>query len=147
MSNAVDILKSAHERASAVRPEVGGFPYLAEVLRQAGVSRYHYSVPAATSLYLTDAGPVVTQADPIVSGMAAVSPWDREALIGALRTDQAGKSTFAQFAQSCWAAGVVDFDVDLDGRTCTYRGATGERYVEAYDRAELPDQIARDAQR
>lgn len=137
MSEAIDTLQAAFERAVRVRPQVGGFPHLAEVLRQAGVTRYQHLVPAATSVYLTAAGPVVTQANPLVAGMAEVAPWDCEALIAALRADQAGHSTFEQFTQACWAAGVVHYDVDLRGRTCTYLSATGERYVEAYDVAEV----------
>ena len=138
MSSAIDNLTAARERAASVRPKVGGFPYLAEALRQAGVSRYQYAVPAATSLYLTDAGPVVTQASPIVDGIADVARWNREALIAAIRTDQAGESTYPQFAQACWEAGVVRYEVDLTARTCTYYGATGEQYVESYVHVDIP---------
>jgi len=137
MSIAIDNQKAAQERASAVRPKVGGFPYLAEALRQAGVNRYHHTVAADASLYLTDAGSVVTQGQPILDGMADVAPWDREALVAAIRTDQAGRSTYPQFAQACWAAGVVRYEVDLTARTCTYHGATGEHYVESYPHVDI----------
>ncbi len=137
VSNAIANLRTAQERAAALRPRSHGFPYLAEVLRQAGVSRYHHSIPSSTSLYLTQAGPVIAQADPIVSGMADVAPWDRDALIAAIRTDQAGESSYPQFARACWAAGVVHYDVDLSGRTCTYSGAFGEQYVETYEHVNV----------
>ena len=39
MSKAIDNLNTAMQRAASVRPRVGGFPYLAEILRQAGVTR------------------------------------------------------------------------------------------------------------
>jgi len=39
MSNAIENLKSALQRAMAGKPQVGGFPYLAETLRRAGVTR------------------------------------------------------------------------------------------------------------
>lgn len=132
MSTAIENLKAAQERATAGRPQVGGFPYLAEVLRQAGVRRYHCTVPAAASLYLTDAGPVAVQGPPILDGMAEVARWDREAVIAAIRTDQAGRSSYAEFSRACWAAGVVRYEVDLTARTCTYYGAAGEHYVESY---------------
>jgi len=138
MSTAIDTLKAAQEKAAAIRPKVGGFPYLAEVLRQAGVSRYHYTVPAATSLFLTSAGPVIAQGSPILDGMADVAPWDGEAVITAIRTDQAGESTYPQFAQACWTAGIVRYEVDLSARTCTYYGATGEQYVESYPHVDIP---------
>ena len=68
MSKAIENLESAQQRAMAIRPKVGGFPYLAEVLRQAGITRNFWFLPACESLYLTNDGPVVTQGTPLVSG-------------------------------------------------------------------------------
>ena len=58
----------------------------------------------------------------------------REALAhaAAIRSDQAGETDHAQFLASCWSAGVVGYTVDTGARTCTYRGARGERLVERY---------------
>ena len=39
MTSAIENLKSAQQRAMAGRPKIGGFPYLAETLRHAGVIR------------------------------------------------------------------------------------------------------------
>ena len=97
MSKATENLQAAQQRAMAVRPKVGGFPYLAETLRRAGVTRNLWFLPACQSLYLTQDGPVVNQGTPLLSGTADVPPFNREALIEALRTDQAGKSTFLEF--------------------------------------------------
>ena len=94
MSDAIDNLQAALQRALAGRPAVGGFPYLAETLRRAGVTRNLWFLPACQSLYLTEKGSVVSQGMPLISGTVDVPPFDREALITALRTDQAGKSTF-----------------------------------------------------
>jgi uncharacterized protein YbcV (DUF1398 family) len=88
MSEAIENLRRAQERAVTVRPKVGGFPYLAEVLRQAGVTRNVWSLPACQSLFLTGNGPVVIQGSPLVSGAADVPAFNRGALIAALRTDQ-----------------------------------------------------------
>ena len=52
-------------QAIAGRPKVGGFPYLAEVLRQAGVRRKLWYLPACQSVYLMDQGSVVTQSAPL----------------------------------------------------------------------------------
>ncbi len=132
MSKAIDNLQAAQQKAMARRPKVGGFPYLAETLRRAGVTRNLWFLPACQSLYLTEQGPVVTQGSPLVSGAVDVPPFDREALIAALRTDQAGKSTFPEFLAASWRAGVVRYDVDFAARTVAYYGANGEEYVEAY---------------
>lgn len=137
MSRAIETLNSALQKAMEVRPKVGGFPYLAEALRRAGVTRNFWHLPACQSLYLTQQGPVVMQGTPLITGMTDVPPFDRDALIAALRTDQAGESTFPEFLMAAWRAGVVSYDVDFAERTCTYYGAAAETYVEAYPAVEL----------
>lgn len=137
MSKAIENLESAMQRAMAGRPKVGGFPYLAETLRSAGVRRNLWSLPAGQSLYLTELGPIVMQGTPLITGIADVPPFDRDALITALRTDQAGESTFPEFLMAAWKAGVVSYDVDLVARTVTYYGSGGESYVESYPAVEL----------
>jgi uncharacterized protein YbcV (DUF1398 family) len=132
MSKAIENLKSAQQRAMAGRPKVGGFPYLAETLRSAGVTRNIWSLPACQSLYLTEQGPVVMQGSPLITGMADVPPFDQAALIAALRADQAGESSFPEFLMAAWKAGVVRYEVGLSERTVTYYGAGGESYVESY---------------
>ncbi|HEX4001195.1 MAG TPA: DUF1398 family protein [Candidatus Acidoferrales bacterium] len=137
MSTAIDKLEAAQRHAMAGRPKVGGFPYLAETLRRAGVIRNVWYLPACQSLYLTEDGPVVSIGKPLVSGTLDVPPFDREALITALRTDQAGESTFPEFLAASWRAGIVRYDVDLIARTCTYYGAAGEEYVESYPAVDV----------
>jgi uncharacterized protein YbcV (DUF1398 family) len=132
MSRAIENLQAAQQRAMAGRPKVGGFPYLAETLRRAGVTRNHWFLPSCQSIYLTQDGPVVTQGAPLISGTADVPPFNQEALVAALRTDQAGRSTFPEFLLATWRAGVVRYDVDFGARTCTYYGCEGEKYVEDY---------------
>lgn len=132
MSKAIETLQAAQERAMGGRPKVGGFPYLAETLRRAGVKRNLWNLPSCQSLYLTNEGPVVMQGAPLVTGAADVPAFGRDALIRALRTDQAGESTFPQFLLAAWNAGVVRYDVDFEARTVTYYGCNGEEYVEGY---------------
>ena len=132
MSKAIEKLEAAQKRALAIRPKVGGFPYLAETLRQAGVTRNFWSLPACQSIFLTGDGPVVMQGTPLLTGMTDVPSFDRAALISALRTDQAGESTFPEFLAASWRAGVVRYDVDFAARTVAYYGCNGEEYVEAY---------------
>ena len=132
MSKAIDNLTEAMKCAGANRPHVGGFPYLAEVLRKAGVTRNVWSLPSCQSLFLTQEGPVVTQGAPLVNGAVDVPAFDEEALIKALRVDQAGESTFPEFLDASWRAGVVRYDVDLEVRTVAYQGCNGEQYKEDY---------------
>jgi uncharacterized protein YbcV (DUF1398 family) len=137
VSKAIEVLKAAQERAMAGRPKVGGFPYLAETLWRAGVTRNLWFLPACQSLYLTNEGPVVTQGNPLATGMIDVPPFNRDALILALRTDQAGKSTFPEFLAGSWRAGVVRYDVDFAARSVAYYGANGEEYVESYPAVDI----------
>jgi len=137
MSKAIDTLNTAMQKAATIRPKVGGFPYLAETLRQAGVTRNIWSLPACQSLFLTDHGPVVMQGAPLISGAEDVPAFVHEALIKALRIDQAGESTFPEFIAASWQAGVVRYDVDFAARTVAYMGCNGEEYIEAYPAVEI----------
>jgi len=132
VSKAVDNLTEAMTVAEAGRPRVGGFPYLAEVLRKAGVTRNVWSLPSCQSLFLTKDGPVIMQGAPLVTGAVDVPAFDGAALIEALRVDQAGESTFPEFLNASWRAGVVRYDVDLEVRTVAYQGCNGEEYKENY---------------
>ena len=137
MSKAIAKLEQAMERASKIRPKVGGFPYLAETLRSAGVTRNIWSLPACQSLFLTSEGPVVMQGTPLVTGAVDVPAFDREALITALRIDQAGDSTFSEFLEASWRAGVVRYDVDFQARTVAYYGCNEELYIEDYPAVDI----------
>jgi uncharacterized protein YbcV (DUF1398 family) len=137
MSKAIDNLEDAQKRAMALRPKVGGFPHFAETLRRAGVTRNSWFLPACQSLYLTNDGPVVSQGTPLATGAMDVPPFNRAALIAALRTDQRGESTFPEFLAASWHAGVVRYDVDFTARTVVYYGCNGEEYVEAYPAVEV----------
>lgn len=73
-----------------------------------------------------------------VTGFAPAPPFDRAALIAALRADQVGETTFPEFVRGCWDAGIVWYDVDTTARTCAYHGAGGDSYVEDYASVTLP---------
>lgn len=137
MSKAIENLLTAQKMALSVRPEINSFPYFAEVLRNAGVVKNQWCLPSCQSLYHTKLGPVVTQGTPLITGTAEVPTFDRTALITALRTDQAGKSTFPEFLNAAWKAGVVNYEVDFEKRTVTYYGALGESYMEEYAAVEI----------
>jgi uncharacterized protein YbcV (DUF1398 family) len=137
MNKAIENLEAAQKQAIAVRPKVGGFPYLAETLRRAGVTRNIWSLPACQSIFLTNDGPVVMQGQPLVPGAADIPAFDPDGLIKALRVDQAGESTFPEFLAASWRVGVVRYDVDLEARKVSYYGCHGEEYVEAYPAVDI----------
>jgi uncharacterized protein YbcV (DUF1398 family) len=137
MNTITDTIQNAQRRAAEIRPAVGGFPVLAEVLRQAGIHRNEWTLPAGQTVYVTDAGAVVEPATPVISAISEVPTFDRGAVIDALRADQAGHTTFPEFLTAIWSAGVTGFVVDLDGRTVTYRGIDNATYVERYPAVEI----------
>jgi uncharacterized protein YbcV (DUF1398 family) len=137
MSTITDTIQNAQRRATEIRPKVGGFPVLAEVLRQAGIHRNEWTLPAGQTVYLTDAGAVVEPATPLISAISGVPAFDRGAVIDALRADQAGHITFPQFLTAIWSAGVTGGVVDLEQRTVTYRGIDNATYVESYPAIEI----------
>lgn len=138
MSQISGQLIEAQKYAMSIRPKVGGFPVLAEVLRQAGVQMNRWSLPSCQSVYVMKDGAVVQQGTPLVAGTHDVLKFDREALVSALRLDQEGKSTFAEFLDAAWKSGVVGYDVDFASRKVTYYGANGETYLEEYPAVKLP---------
>ena len=73
----------------------------------------------------------------LVSGTVDVPQFNRDALIAALRTDQAGNSTFPEFLAATWRAGVVRYDVDFNARTVAYYGCNGEEYREEYPAVDV----------
>jgi uncharacterized protein YbcV (DUF1398 family) len=137
MSHLINKLIEAQKYAMSIRPQVGGFPFIAEVLRQAGVTVNRWHLPSCQSIYITQEGSVVQQGEPLFTGMKLVPSFNRDALIKALRTDQAGKSTFPEFLHATWEAGVISYDVDFIARTVSYYGINGESYVEEYPAVEL----------
>ena len=137
MSKAVENLLKAQKFAMSIRPKVGGFPYLAEALRKAGITQNIWNLPSCQSIYLTKDGSVVSQSTPLVSTIVDVPPFDREALIKALRIDQAGQSTFPEFLKASWEAGVVSYTVNFEKRVVTYYGVLGESYAENYPTVEI----------
>jgi uncharacterized protein YbcV (DUF1398 family) len=137
MSTLTDTVQTAQRKAAELRPEVGGFPVLAEVLRQTGIRRNERTLPAGQGVYVTDFGAVVEPAMSLVSEMSDVPAFDREAVIDAIRADQAGHTTFPEFLAAIWSAGVTGYVADFDQRTVTYSWIDSSTYVESYPAVEI----------
>jgi len=130
-------LQAAFSHAFEHRPKIGGFPFLAECLRKAGVQRNLWVLPAAQSTYVMQDDVIVQPGTPLETAAVSVPVFNEAALITALRTDQEGRGTFPDFLQAAWRAGVVRYDVDLEKRTVAYFGIRGECYTEAYPSVDI----------
>lgn len=137
MSKAVENLLNAQQYATTICPQVGSFPYFAEALRQAGITRNVWQLPSCQSIFYTRLGPVVSQGTPLLNTTTDIPSFDREALIKALKTDQAGQSTFPEFLKASWEAGVINYEVDFEKRQVIYYGISGESYAENYPNVEI----------
>jgi uncharacterized protein YbcV (DUF1398 family) len=137
LSEAIKNLTAALKHGMEIRPLKGGFPYLAEVLRQSGVKRNVWSLPACQSMFLTSHGPVVMLGEPLEKGTVQVPKFNQAALIQALQDDQSGKSNFSEFLQAAWKAGVVGYEVDFASRLVSYFGSNGELYSEDYPEVQV----------
>jgi uncharacterized protein YbcV (DUF1398 family) len=138
VSNVVETITSAQARAAEIKPKVGGFPYLAEVLRQAGVSRCYFTVPSMTALYVTSDGNAIQQGKPILTDMVEVPGFNQPNLVAAIAVDKAGDCTYPEFIEAIWRAGVTGYEIDFAARSCTYFGVAGDRYLESYEQVEIP---------
>ncbi|GBF51232.1 phage-like protein [Leptospira ryugenii] len=137
MSNLVTRLTEAQKHAMSIRPKVGGFPVLAEVLSQAGVIMNRWNLPSCQSIYRMQGGCVIQQGTPILTGIHEIPIFQKEKLIKAIRKDQNGESTFLEFLKETWEAGVVGYDVNFLERKVSYFGANGESYIEDYPEVHL----------
>ena len=81
---------------------------------------------------MRDNNATVQQGTPLITGSYVIPKFNQEALILAIRKDQAGHSTFPEFLQASWEAGVIGYDVDFTARKVIYYGVYGESYVEEY---------------
>ena len=141
MDTIITTIDAAIAHAAAVRPRVSGFPYLAEALRGAGVTRYYFDVPSSTVIYATAAGDVLQPGTFLRTERTLIPPFDEALLVDAIRADQRGESSFPEFVEATLLAGAIRYEVDTAARTCTYLGAHGERYLEQYPAVTLPRPI------
>lgn len=125
-------MKHAVEAALG-RARSGGitYPQFVQLLIDAGLTSYHVDVATHAISFRRGADEIHAE-----RGASTVSPGARPAsfsqdgLVAAIQENQQGKSTHPVFLQRIWAAGIATYDVDLTGRTITYRGARGETHTE-----------------
>lgn len=137
MKNIKERLIEAQNYAMSIRPEIGGFPVIAQVLREAGVLKNFWSLPSCQSTYLFKDGAVVQQGNPLLTGTHEILKLERELLISAIRKDQRGASTFSEFLEAIWKAGVIRYDIDFIDRHVVYYGINNESYKEDYPLVEI----------
>lgn len=129
--------KNAMAKSEKVRPKIGGFPYLAECLREEGLTKNTWCLPSGDSFYFTSEDSLVIPGKPLIGDITTYPTYSEEKLINALRSDQSGKTTFPEFLMNTWKAGVVKYEVHFIERYVIYYGANNEEYKETYPAVEI----------
>ncbi|WP_347981624.1 DUF1398 family protein [Lactococcus petauri] len=130
-------LQNAMSKSEKVRPKIGGFPYLAECLREEGFIKNTWYLPSGDSFYFSKEDSLVIPGKSLFKNITVYPSYSEEELIRALRTDQAGKTTFPEFLMNTWKSGVVKYEVNFIDRYVVYYGANGEEYKEVYPAVEI----------
>ncbi|MFK4955301.1 DUF1398 family protein [Lactococcus garvieae] len=130
-------LQNAMSKSEKVRPKIGGFPYLAECLREEGFIKNTWYLPSGDSFYFSKEDSLVIPGKSLIEDIAVYPSYSEEKLIRALRSDQAGKSTFPEFLMNTWKSGVVKYEVNFIDRYVVYYGANGEEYKEIYPAVKI----------
>lgn len=90
-----------------------------------------------TVIYITDEGDLLQPGTFLRTAKTVIPAYDEDAVIEAIRVDQRGESTFPDFVEASFRAGVIRFEVDTAARTCIYFGAHAETYLEKYPAVHL----------
>lgn len=130
-------LNNAISKSETVRPELGGFPYLAECLREEGFTKNTWFLPSGDSFYFTKENSLVIPGKSLINDVTTYPPYSKDKLINTLRADQAGQITFPEFLMKTWKSGIVKYEVNFIDRYVVYYGADGEEYKESYPAVEI----------
>lgn len=130
-------LTRAMSRSEKGRPKLGGFPYLAECLRQEGFTKNTWYLPSGDSFYFSEEGSLVIPGKSLIDDISSSPDFSEKRIITALRVDQAGQTTFPEFLINIWKSGVVKYEVHFIDRYVVYYGAHGEEYREIYPQVEI----------
>ncbi|AMG51536.1 DUF1398 domain-containing protein (plasmid) [Enterococcus gallinarum] len=130
-------LENAIARSEKARPKIGGFPYLAECLRQEGFTKNIWYLPSGDSFYFSKEESMVIPGKSLIKDVSKTPLFSDRELITALRADQAGKTTFPEFLMNTWQSGVVKYEVNFIERYVIYYGSNNEEYRENYPTVEI----------
>ena len=107
------------------------YPQFVQLLIDTGLTSYHVDVATHAISFRRGADEIhAERGAPTAPPGAGPAPFSKDGLVAAIQENQQGKSTHPVFLQRIWAAGITTYDVDLTGRTITYRGARGETHTE-----------------
>jgi len=76
MNKSIEDLIAAQKYALSRSPKIGGFPFFAEILRQAGVRINHWFLPSCQSIYVMKDASILQQETPLIIGTYEIPKFD-----------------------------------------------------------------------
>jgi uncharacterized protein YbcV (DUF1398 family) len=124
------IRKAIHQVWADVHSPAGlPFPQTVARLQGLGVQRYHIDYVASTATaYIGNSCEVA--GIPSHSTLPALSTWDANKLIAAIRKAQAAEGNYIDFSTEAIEAGVTNYFAYLEGKRVVYMGAMGDIHTE-----------------
>lgn len=106
------------------------FPEVVQVLREAGVERYHADLVRHEMTYYDDEGEVFTVRPDYHLSSAVPASADLAKVRAAIAAIQQRQIGYVEFLRLILAAGIVEYFVFLAGRRAVYVGRQGDSHVE-----------------
>ena len=108
------------------------FPEIARKLEFAGVERYCADLVRLEKFYYSKDGMTLTEPIPLKDGPAIGGLFLSGELKAAILAAQEGKINYPEFLRRVMKAGVVFYDVFINGRRIIYTGREGDFHVEPF---------------
>lgn len=110
------------------------FPQVVQRLAQTGVERYCADLVRLEKFYYSADGQTLTEAMPLKDAPAIGGAFETARVQEAIRAIQQGKIDYPEFLRQIMKAGVVYYDVFVDGRRAIYTGRAGDFHVEYFSK-------------
>ena len=108
------------------------FPEIIRRLAETGVERYCADLVRLEKFYYSADGQNLTEAIPLKDAPKIGSVFQATQVQEAIRAIQQGKIDYPEFLKRIMKAGVVYYDVFVDGRRTIYTGRSGDFHVENF---------------
>ncbi len=108
------------------------FPGVIKRLMETGVERYCADLVRLEKFYYAGNGENLTEKIPLKEAPAIGIPFSAEQVKEAVQTIQQGKIDYPEFLKQIMKAGVVYYDVFIDGRRVIYTGRNGDFHIEYF---------------
>lgn len=108
------------------------FPQVVQRLVQTGVERYCTDLVRLEKFYYAADGQALTETIPLKDAPKIGDTFQMAQVQEAIRSIQQGKIDYPEFLKRIMKAGVVYYDVFVDGKRVIYTGRNGDFHVEHF---------------